>query len=529
MRSDTGDIGRRVARRRAELGMSRGELADRAGVAIEFVEYVETQPAELATSSLDRLAAALDLNPRTLLGAGYDRPPGGRASQARPVARELSPRECRALIRSGGVGRIAASTDDGLVVLPVNFTVDDSGVIVRTTAYGVLGRLDRAAEVAFEVDRIDDAMRQGWSVLMVGEIEPIDDPAEMARLQQTADLTPGSAESATYFCGSALAASPVDGSRLRNWPSTSDAADKVGGPGKGSHRLCGARSRSSTVVGMEPTRHRRQIVVGVNPTPESGVAVRWAVAEAALRDRSLRLLSVDAGRRPVGHGWVSAPLLPRDERTALDQARQYASDRLGDKQVTVELFDGMPVRVLQTAATTADLLVVGSRRQNLRRSVAHAAAAYAMCPVVVVRGQVTASRQRIVVGLDGSVESDHALAFAFDEAERRGAVVEAVRSWRPMGSETSYRDWIARTEADFRQRLEDSVAAYRSKYPDTPVVERVLQGRPWDQLASRSADADLVVVGSRGFGRVVGQLLGSVSQSLIGNAECPVVVVKSAR
>jgi nucleotide-binding universal stress UspA family protein len=128
--------------------------------------------------------------------------------------------------------------------------------------------------------------------------------------------------------------------------------------------------------------------------------------------------------------------------------------------------------------------------------------------------------------LDGSVESDYALAFAFDEAARRGASIEAVHSCRPMGSETSYRRWIERTEDTFQRRLRDTVAPYQTKYPDVSVVERVLQGSPADQLAERSAEADLVVVGSRGYGRVIGRLLGSVSQGLLDRAQCPVAVLK---
>ncbi len=190
MRTDPGDIGRRVARRRAELGLSRTDLAARAGVPVEFIEYVESQPAELAAASLDRLAAALELTPRVLLGAGTDRPPGRGRSRTGLVPRDLSPRECWDLIDPGGVGRIAATTVDGLVVLPVNFTVDDRTIIVRTTAYGVLSRLDRAVEAAFEVDRVDDAMREGWCVLILGGVERVDDHADVARLWKSRDPDP---------------------------------------------------------------------------------------------------------------------------------------------------------------------------------------------------------------------------------------------------------------------------------------------------------------------------------------------------
>jgi len=217
-----------------------------------------------------------------------------------------------------------------------------------------------------------------------------------------------------------------------------------------------------------------------------------------------------------------------DADEALELSGQYAAARLTSARVTTEISTDPPVRALARAAGAAELVVVSAHQHHNGHSVAHAVASHVACPVIVVRPPEAPVRQRVVVGLDGSVESDYALAFAFDEASRREASVEAVHSWRPMGSEASYRRWIARTEQTFQQQLRDSVAPYRTKYPNVPVVERVLQGGPADQLAERSARADLVVVGSRGYGRVIGRLLGSVSQDLLDRAQCPVAVLKNA-
>lgn len=77
--ADPGDVGRRVLHRRNELGMTRADLAERSGIPVEFVEYVETRPADLGASTLWRLAAALETNPRILLGAGRNHQLAGRA------------------------------------------------------------------------------------------------------------------------------------------------------------------------------------------------------------------------------------------------------------------------------------------------------------------------------------------------------------------------------------------------------------------------------------------------------------------
>ncbi|HYJ68834.1 MAG TPA: pyridoxamine 5'-phosphate oxidase family protein [Nocardioidaceae bacterium] len=119
-----------------------------------------------------------------------NRPSGHRAAGLYPKVRDLTPSECWALVTPGGVGRIGTTVDEGQVVLPVNYVVDDGEVVIRTTAYGLLGRLGPASEVAFEVDHLEKEMRAGWSVLLVGQMERIDDPDEAAALWRDRDPDP---------------------------------------------------------------------------------------------------------------------------------------------------------------------------------------------------------------------------------------------------------------------------------------------------------------------------------------------------
>lgn len=60
----------------------------------------------------------------------------------------------------------------------------------RTTAYGLIGRIDPVPEIAFEVDSHDEAMREGWSVLLVGAMERVEDLDEVAAALGSADLEP---------------------------------------------------------------------------------------------------------------------------------------------------------------------------------------------------------------------------------------------------------------------------------------------------------------------------------------------------
>lgn len=98
-------------------------------------------------------------------------------TDSRPTAhliRELNRAECRKLLDGSVIGRVAVCTPDGPVIIPVNYTMDGDAVVVRTSSYSLLAA-HAWDQVAFEIDDTDPEMRRGWSVLVVGKGEPIDD------------------------------------------------------------------------------------------------------------------------------------------------------------------------------------------------------------------------------------------------------------------------------------------------------------------------------------------------------------------
>lgn len=143
--------------------------------------------------------------------------------------------------------------------------------------------------------------------------------------------------------------------------------------------------------------------------------------------------------------------------------------------------------------------------------------------------------ERIVVGVDGSKESQNALRWALTEARLRGAAVEAVHVWR-------YPAWtyapviltppvFAHDDlvAEARSVLDHAVDAVLAGGPDGPTVERVVvEGGAAEQLVDRAdtQGASLLVVGHRGRGGFAGLLLGSVANQCAAHAGCPVVVVR---
>lgn len=134
--------------------------------------------------------------------------------------------------------------------------------------------------------------------------------------------------------------------------------------------------------------------------------------------------------------------------------------------------------------------------------------------------------KNIVVGVDGSEGSKHALAWATAEAEHHGARLRAVMAWLPMmpglGAGTSVASGPGFNQQQFAaQRLQEILSEAGSD------AERVtVEGRAAKVLIEESADADLLVVGSRGHGGFAGMLLGSVSQHVSTHGDCPVVVIR---
>jgi transcriptional regulator with XRE-family HTH domain len=186
---DPGDLSKRIALRRAELGLSTAQVAVRARMSLRYLEYLERYPARPTPAALRQLAVALQTTPAALLGAGANVPPGHRRPADLRVITKLMPTECRRLIAPGGVGRIAFGTLSGPVVVPVNFAVLADSIVIRTAEGSIIdGHADE--NVALEVDHIDEALCQGWSVLVRGAAHRVSHPAELHRMQEDALIWP---------------------------------------------------------------------------------------------------------------------------------------------------------------------------------------------------------------------------------------------------------------------------------------------------------------------------------------------------
>lgn len=179
-----GDLATRVTHRREELGLTHDEVARRAGMAVGYLRHLEQSPAvSLMSGALLRLAIALETTPEFLRGGTVHRPPGPGRAGPHPRLEVWNREQCEAHLAAGGVGRFVFLGEEGPVALPVNFRFLDGDIVFRTRAAGPLAAAAGTA-VSFEVDRIDEAMSEGWSVLVTGRARRIDDAAELARLEE---------------------------------------------------------------------------------------------------------------------------------------------------------------------------------------------------------------------------------------------------------------------------------------------------------------------------------------------------------
>lgn len=134
----------------------------------------------------------------------------------------------------------------------------------------------------------------------------------------------------------------------------------------------------------------------------------------------------------------------------------------------------------------------------------------------------------VVVGVDDTESSRRALAWAAQEAVRRGATLQVVTAWTWDAAEGA--PLAAVDPGTLMEIAEETQSKAVSEVVDAmaepPVVAReVVRATAAEALVEASRHADLVVVGTHGRGPVRSALLGSVSQSVIKHSECPVVVM----
>lgn len=263
------------------------------------------------------------------------------------------------------------------------------------------------------------------------------------------------------------------------------------------------------------------VVVGVDDSEDSLRAVEWAAGEAERRRRPLQILHafiwplLGAPLGPAPGAPPEGGLRHAAERvlaTALTRARAVAPE----VEVTTGLPEIEPIAALLHHSHQAELLVVGSRGLGevgglLLGSVGARLGSEAACPVVVVRGSA-APRGPVVVGIDDPGESDALLDFAF---------AHAARATNPV--------MLAHVGAEGSALSERDLARWHEHFPTVTVDQETLTGHPGKALTHAASQASLLVVGAHHHHELSALMHGSVSQSVLHHAACPVAVIQVRR
>jgi nucleotide-binding universal stress UspA family protein len=271
------------------------------------------------------------------------------------------------------------------------------------------------------------------------------------------------------------------------------------------------------------TQRQLVVVVGVDSSAMARRALDWTCATVPT---TARILAVNVWNVAAMVDMdIDASLPPERYSQVAEQAVRDLIDELGDDRIVPAVHQGLPGRGIVAVADEHDagLIVVGhagSGRSSLLGSTANHLIQHTERPLVVVRGERVAAPATVVVATDD--HDPHADGGAPIRALRWAGSLVGVQRIEVVHVAGGH-DATSETSAAVARRL----VAASAPLPDTIVVEpRAARGGVDEVLIELSGEADLMVVGSRGRGGVMGLLLGSTSRALVSNARCPVAVIR---
>jgi nucleotide-binding universal stress UspA family protein len=279
------------------------------------------------------------------------------------------------------------------------------------------------------------------------------------------------------------------------------------------------------------------VVVGVDGTPGSAGALRYAAAQAAQRDLPLRVVHVLPTLPAFAPVELSRTGLRALGSSVVDAAADVARTVSPGLHVVTSIVVGSRRPCLAEEVADGQLLVLGRDVRRDARSLlaAHTAtglAARAVGPVVVVPSSwsppdpADPRPRHVVVGVKAEHDARELLSEAFAEARRRAVTLRVVTAWFVadgyldlIEDRTHRQDW----EAHGERWLERLLSEWRSAYPDVPVVTAVVHGRPVEVLHHAGEDAELLMVARHRHALPSGHL-GRTTRTLMRLSEIPLQV-----
>lgn len=280
------------------------------------------------------------------------------------------------------------------------------------------------------------------------------------------------------------------------------------------------------------------IVVGVDGSEDGLRAVRFGTGTALRTGDDLLLVhAVDDAMLAGAWGVVYDPeVLQNAGATANEQAKAVALEMgLTEDRIRTEVVLGSPGGVLGRLSEVAELIVVGRRSvSGLERmfvgSTSVSVVANASCPVVVISAASTPSpvggRELVGVGLNTSPGNHDVLELAFKYASRTDANLEIVHALQPpiglFGHKMSPSDLEEQLRFT-RGGIEAIGKSMSEQYPDVQWRVEVVADSPINELVTRSANYDMLVLGT-GESGIPGFGLGGLLRGLMAHASCPLLI-----
>ncbi len=284
---------------------------------------------------------------------------------------------------------------------------------------------------------------------------------------------------------------------------------------------------------------RNRVVVGVDGSDDGQRALVYAVRAALARDAELVVAhAVDDAVLAGAWGVVYDPTLLQQAGESIvgDAVATARAMGVPAERLHAEVLMGNPASVLSRLSETSDLVVVGRRSvRGLERlfvgSTSVGVAAAARCPLIMVsaagHAEHTGSLGRIGIGIEPNPKASGALRLAFEEAARRGAVLEVVHAWQPptvgLFSRAPQPEVQEAMRATAAEHVRGLVQRMQAEHPDVEVELVEVQAHPVDTLVERSAGLDLLWLGVHEGGLGV----GAVVRGVMAHSRCPLALVRA--